>query len=57
MRKLGREMQVFMADSGQQHVSNYNYLPGGVLTAIRGKAVALINPNVYRSKLGNFIIV
>ena len=47
-----------MTDSGEWYIIRYNYLPGGVLSTIRGKAVPLIQEEeVYYGKLGNFVIV
>jgi len=58
IKKLGCETRVFMMDSGQWQITRYNYLPGGILAAIRGKAVPLIqDEEIYFSKLGNFVSV
>ena len=37
LRVLGREIKVVPVDSSAWSASKKNYLPGGVLTAIRGK--------------------
>ena len=39
---LSRETKVYMTDSGEQNTTKYNYLPGGVISIIRGKSVSLI---------------
>ena len=42
MKKLEREIKVYMTDSRAWNTIKYNYLLGGIMTAIRRKPVLLI---------------
>ena len=54
LRKLGREIKVIPADSTKWSVSKKNFLPGGLLTAMRGKFRSLIDEsNIKIGQLGN----
>jgi len=56
LRVLGREIKVVPVDSSVWSVSKKNYLPGGVLTAIRGKFRSLIEEeHITKGPLGNWI--
>lgn len=56
LRVLGREIKVVPVDSSVWSVSKKNYLPGGVLTAIRGKFRSLIEEeSITKGPLGNWI--
>ena len=58
MKKLGRETKLFISDSEEWNTTKYNYLPGGILTVIRGKVAPLIQEDeIHYGKLGNFIVV
>ena len=54
IKRLGRESMICAADSTRWTNAPNNYLPGGVLSAFKGKIRSLVNENeVVKSKLGN----
>ena len=56
LRKLGREIKVTPVDSTKWSVSKKNFLPGGLLTAMRGKFRSLIDEsNIKIGQLGNWV--
>jgi len=58
MKKLGRETKLFMSDSKEWNTIKYSYLPGGILTVMKGKVAPLIQEDeIHYGKLGNFIVV
>ena len=52
---IEREVLVKDADSGQWDITRQAYLPGGVVTAILGKARALVKDKIIKSPLGNWM--
>ena len=58
MKELGRETIVMGADTQRWEVTPNQYLPGGIVTAIRGREKSImIEESVYRGAVGNWIAV
>ena len=56
MKKLGREIQIETANSGKQNLTKNEWLPGRVVSTIRGKAILLIETDdISKGKYGNQI--
>ena len=54
--KLGREIHVETADSGKWDLTTKEWLPGGVLSAVRGKITSLIDEKkIVKEKYRNWI--
>ena len=58
MKELGRETIVVGSDTQRWEVTPNQYLPGGVVTAMRGKAKSImIEESVHRGAVRNWIAV
>lgn len=58
LKTLGREIVIKAADNSDKIVTTNDYLPGGVMTIIRRKCVALIEESsIIKGSLGNWIAI
>ena len=58
LKVLGCEVFIVIADSTLWNIMNYDWLPGGLITAVRGKAKSLTKENqVEKGCLRNWIVV
>ena len=57
LRCLGREIKVNTADSGRWELTKNEWLPGGVLTSVRGSITSVVSEKVHKGKYGNWIAI
>lgn len=56
LKELGREINIKTADSGRWELTKKEWLPGGVMSAVRGSVASLVqDEEVYKGKYGNWI--
>lgn len=56
LKELGREINIKTADSGRWELTKKEWLPGGVMSVVRGSVASLVqDEEVYKGKYGNWI--
>ena len=58
LKVLGREINIKTSDSGRWELTKKEWLPGGALTAVRGRIASLVvDDATHRGKYGNWLAV
>ena len=56
MKWLGRNAELLVGDSGEDHLTNNTWLQAGMMIAVWGKIKVLISKeSIYKNKLGKWI--